>query len=119
MATPIGTAEIGARLSDLRLQTPEDVLQMLLEVIALQRDCVNSAPAEKKSIELKRAAGAIKVYHQFLQTVGNKPIPTTKPAVKGGAISRMLSEVFADKSRKSRQASKTRQHVRRSGSGSV
>ena len=94
--TPTTTTE-GLRLRQRELHSVQDVLQQLLEVIQLQRECVNQASPEKKSIELKRLAASIKVYHQYLMTL-KSPEPN-RPANHHGAVSKILLSVFSKSQR--------------------
>jgi hypothetical protein len=96
------TANLDTGLPDAPLKTLDDALQLLLRVIEIQRECVSLASPDKKSIELKRLVGSIKVYHQLLITAQNMPKPEPEAAASRGIVSQMLAQIFERPPRKTR-----------------
>jgi hypothetical protein len=90
-------------LPDGPLNTSNDVLRLLLGVIEAQRECVRSAPPEKKSIELKRLMASIKLYHQWLVTPLTKAPPKEENR-RPGVVSEILAQLLEKPPRRKHRA---------------
>ena len=66
----------------------------------MQREIVNEAPPEKRSLELKRYCSLLKLHHQVLLTAR----ATTPPAKQGGPgpVTSILKAVLANNSKRRR-----------------
>ena len=85
-------------LSDKPIRSAYDALEALSEAIEIQREIVNSAPPEKKSLELKRYCTHLKLHHQVLLTAR-----ATTPPVKRegpGPLTTILNDVLNNKRKK-------------------
>jgi hypothetical protein len=85
-------------LSHKPIRSANDALEALSEAIEMQREIVNNAPPEKKSLELKRYCNLLKLHHQVLLTAR----ATTPPAKHDGLgpVSSILAAMLANSSKK-------------------